>query len=389
MKILVVHNAYQQRGGEDMVVDAEIELLRAHGHEVALFAQHNDAVKTMSRMELALGTVWSRKSAGRVAAEIERFAPDVMHVHNTFPLISPSIYWTASQHNVPIIQTLHNFRLLCPQAIFLRDGKICEDCLGKTPWRAIPRKCYRDSAAQTTVLTGMLTAHRMLGTFQHHVTRYIALNEFARNKYIEGGLPAHRLRIKPNFVESQRIPQWHSRSGGLYVGRLSEEKGIQVLNAAAALVSNAQINVIGTGPFDSEVRQRFGNAAPGFLPLPEILNRMHSARYLVLPSICYDNFPRTLVEAFASGLPVIASRLGALADLVQDGVTGLHFEAGNATDLAEKIRWAETNPAAMERMGRAARQEYEIHFSPNRNHELLIDIYEDAIAECQRSPCIA
>ncbi|TFW09550.1 glycosyltransferase [Oxalobacteraceae bacterium OM1] len=380
MKILVAHNAYQQRGGEDAVVDAEVALLRAHGHAVEVYSQHNDALNGMSKASAAVVTVWSRRSANEAAQVCERFKPDLIHVHNTFPLISPSLYWMAARRNIPLVQTLHNFRLLCPQAIFLREGRICEDCVGRLPWRAVTRKCYRESAAQSAVITGMLATHRALGTYRHRITRYIALNRFARDKYVEGGLPAERFRIKPNFVESVAQPEWSARNGGLYVGRLSEEKGLDVLAKAHRLMGGSDVEVIGSGPLEPLARESFGAAYLGYQPLAQIMQRMLSARFLVLPSICYENSPRTIVEAFACGVPVIASRLGALPDIVSEGVTGLLFRPGDPADLADKLRWAREHPEEMAAMGRAARTEYDNKYTPERNYEQLIDIYEDAIA---------
>lgn len=384
MKILIAHNAYQQRGGEDAVVDAEAALLRRYGHEVEMYRQHNDALNRMPRATAAVTAIWSRRSSIDVDALCRGFAPDLIHVHNTFPLISPSLYWAAARRRVPVVQTLHNFRLLCPQAIFLRDGKVCEDCIGKLPWRAVMRKCYRESAAQSAVITGMLATHRALGTYRERITRYIALNRFAREKYIEGGLPAERFRIKPNFVASSQAPCWDSRRGGLYVGRLSTEKGLDVLAAAARAAPGVAVDAIGSGPLEDLARQSFGSRYLGFLPLHEIMERMARAQFLVLPSICYENSPRAIVEAYACGLPVIASRLGALADMVQDGITGLLFNPGDAADLAAKMEWAASHPQQMARMGRAARAEYEMHYTPERNYEMLIDIYEDAISTAHR-----
>lgn len=390
MKILVAHNAYQQRGGEDAVVEAEVELLRSHGHEVMVYRQHNDALNQMSRAKAAVSAIWSQDSASDVEELCNRFHPDVIHVHNTFPLISPSLYWTADALRVPVVQTLHNFRLLCPQAIFLRDGKICEDCIGKLPWRSVTRKCYRESAMQSAVITTMLATHRAIGTFSTRVTRYIALNHFARNKYIEGGLPSDRFRIKPNFVTSTGLPVWEGRQGGLYVGRLSSEKGLDVLAEAARNGCNgcnggaSHIEVIGSGPMEALARDAFGDRYLGYRPLDEIMARMGRAQYMVLPSICYENSPRTIVEAFSCGLPVIASRLGALADIVCDGATGLLFNPGDPVDLAAKIAWAQAHPEQMIRMGQAARAEYEAQYTPERNYEMLMDIYEDAITTIHR-----
>lgn len=386
MKILVAHNAYQHRGGEDAVVDAELALLRDHGHDVEVYRLHNDALNHMPRAAAALSTVWSQQSARDIEGLCECFSPDLIHVHNTFPLISPSLYWAAAKRAVPVVQTLHNFRLLCPQAIFLREGKICEDCVGKLPWRAVTRKCYHQSALQSAVITGMLAAHRVIGTYHERVTRYIALNKFARAKYIEGGLPAELFRIKPNFVASATLPVYDGRSGGLYVGRLSSEKGLDVLAGAVRLSRAAEIDVIGSGPLEALARKAFGDRYLGFRSLEEIMTRMSVARFLVLPSICYENSPRTIVEAFSCGLPVIASRLGALPDIVRDGVTGLLFNPGDPADLAEKIAWAAAHPGQMTRMGQAARAEYEAEYTPERNYEILMGIYDDAISTLRREP---
>ncbi len=383
MKILIAHNSYQLQGGEDAVVDAEIALLRDHGHEVRVYRRHNDELNNMSRPAAALTTIWSRQSASAIKDVCDDFHPDVIHVHNSFPLISPSLYWIASRKKVPIIQTLHNFRLLCPQAIFLRNEKVCEDCLGKFPWRAVTRKCYRNSTLQSAVITGMLGAHRMLGTYQSKVTRYIALNTFCRDKLVAGGLPEKLFRIKPNFIDSAALPDWHARRGGLFVGRLSSEKGLDVLTAAVSNAGIQDIDVIGSGPMDTLATSTFGEQYLGFLPLDKIIARMRSALFLIVPSICYESFPRTIVEAFACGLPVIASRLGALPDLVQDGVTGLLFNPGDPADLAAKIKWAQSNPEKMLTMGRAARIEYEAKYTPQRNYQTLIDIYDEAITAVQ------
>lgn len=384
MKVLVAHNAYQQRGGEDAVVDAEVELLRAHGHQVEVYKQHNDALNSMPRTSAAVTAVWSGRTASDIDGLCERFRPDVVHAHNTFPLISPSLYWAAAKRRVPVVQTLHNFRLLCPQAIFLRDGKICEDCIGRLPWRAVVRKCYRESAAQSAVITGMLATHRAIGTYRNRVTRYIALNKFARDKYVKGGLPAERFRIKPNFVASPGAPSWEKRQGGLYVGRLSSEKGVDVLAGAVRRFAIPPLDVIGSGPLEGLAREAFGPRYLGYRPLADIMARMGTAQFMVLPSICYENSPRTIVEAFACGLPVIASRLGALADIVSDGETGLLFHPGDPVDLAAKIAWAMAHPAQMTRMGQAARNEYKAKYTPERNHEMLMDIYDDAITTVQR-----
>ncbi|MQY51037.1 glycosyltransferase [Rhodocyclus tenuis] len=380
LRVLLVHNAYQQRGGEDAVVDAEHALLREHGHAVELFQRHNDELLTMPRWQAALNTLWSSESAVLITRTIERFRPEVVHFHNTFPLISPAAYWAVRAAGLPVIQTLHNFRLHCPQAIYLRDGKVCEECKGRVPWRSVVHACYRGSRAQSAVASGMLLLHRARGSYRHAVTRYIALNDFCRETLLAGGLPASRVRIKPNFVDFTPPPADALRSGFLYVGRLSEEKGIAVLCAAWAASRGQELRVAGAGPDAALIGQRTDIRALGALSGADVRREMGRATALVLPSICYDSFPRTLVEAFACGLPVIASRLGPLTQLIDDGVTGLLFEAGNADELAQKLVWASEHPQALAEMGRRARARYEAEFSAERNYAQLMAIYREAIS---------
>ncbi|HEX2530762.1 MAG TPA: glycosyltransferase family 4 protein [Burkholderiaceae bacterium] len=379
MKILITHNAYRLAGGEDAVVAAEVALLREHGHEVALYHRHNDELDNMPRTQAALSAIWSRAASADIQRMCAASRPDVVHVHNTFPLMSPSVLWAAHQSNIPVVQTLHNFRLLCPQAMFLRDGRVCEDCLGKLPWRAVTRKCYRGSALQSAVAVGMLATHRALGTYHRRVTRFIALSAFCRDKFIEGGLPAGRFRIKPNFVASEKLPAWSGRTGGIFVGRLSPEKGLDVLMQAVRHIDNTSIRVVGSGPLEQAVRRVFRGDYLGAQPRERVFDLLHEAQFLVAPSISYETFGLALVEAFACGTPVIASRHGAFAELVEDGRTGLLFTPGNARELAEKIGWAQVHPEAMLEMGRAARREYEVKYTPQRNYQMLIEIYEDAI----------
>ncbi|HET7634034.1 MAG TPA: glycosyltransferase family 4 protein [Burkholderiales bacterium] len=380
-RILIVHNRYQQRGGEDAVVEAEVALLRAHGHAVRLYARSNDEVRTMTRIGVVADTLWSRQTSHDITDRITRFRPDVVHVHNTFPLVSASLYWAASRLGVPVIQTLHNFRLLCPQAMFLRDGHVCEDCLGKIPWRAVTRRCYHDSFAHSAVQVAALGVHRVLHTYDTRIDRYIALTAFCRDKFVAGGLPADKIAIKPNFVDMPPAPATTgTRRGLLFAGRLAPEKGTAVLLQALDLAPELEVDVVGSGPDEQRLRQHPRVRMLGWLAPQALYDRMQHAACLVMPSIWYENFPRTLVEAFASGLPVIGSRLGALAEIIDDGHTGLLFETGSAAALAEKMRWALANPQLVSRMGENARAEYDARFTPERNYEQLAAIYGDVIA---------
>lgn len=389
MKILIAHNAYQHRGGEDAVMEAEAALLTNYGHEVHVYSRHNDEIKTMPGVLAAASTVWSSRTVREIDQICKHFSPDVIHAHNSFPLISSSLYWAASHRKIPVVQTLHNFRLICPQAMLLRDGKICEDCVGKTPWRAVVRKCYRNSLAQSAVAVCTTGVHRAIGTYRHKVTRYIALNRFSKDKFIAGGLPAERISIKPNFVARRPAPSdGEARQGGIFVGRLAPEKGLDTLIDAVNRLGQAPLKIAGTGPMEPRIRQLFGNAYLGYLSALEITALLHEAQYLIAPSTCYETFGMVVIEAFSCGTPVIASRHGGLGELVKDGITGLLFEPSNPADLAAKIAWAQAHPHAMRRMGLAARAEYEKKYTPERNYRMLINIYEDAIA-AQEKFCYA
>ncbi len=380
-RVLIVHNTYQQRGGEDSVVEAECALLREAGHEVELYQRNNADVASRGQLQLAVDTVWSRRTTTEIGQLIERFAPDVIHVHNTLALISPSVYWAAARAGVPVVQTLHNFRLMCPQGMLLREEAVCEDCVGKLPWRAVAHRCYRGSTGASAVIAATITVHRALGTFQNKVTRFIALNEFCRDKFVASGLPANRIRIKPNFIDMPAAitSANQARVGGLFVGRLTAEKGVRVLLDALRQCESVTMTVVGTGELEGEVSAVGAANWLGFKPLDEILRLMHAASYLVLPSIWFENFPRTIVEAYACSLPVIASRLGALPEIVLDGETGLLFDPNSAGDLAQKLQWAATHPDEMLAMGRNARARYERLYTPRANYNLLSGIYAESI----------
>lgn len=379
-RVLVVHNAYQHRGGEDSVVEAEIGLLRSRGHEVETYFRSNDDVADMTSLTLARHTLWSPRTSQDLAELIRCFQPDVIHAHNTFPLISPSLYWTAERSGVPVVQTLHNFRLMCLNGLFLREGKVCEDCMGQLPWRGVARACYRGSRAASAALGGMLTLHRGLGTFQNKVACYIVLNEFCRDKFIEGGLAAERVVVKPNFVDFA-APYPTPRSGLLFVGRLSVEKGVATLAEAMALLPDAQLRVAGDGPEAGLLDSVVGVVRLGSLQSETVRQEMSRTTALVVPSIWYETFGLVVIEAFACSTPVIASGIGALAELVRDGETGLLFDPGNPRDLADKMAWALAHPVQMAAMGRNAYVQYETEFSAKVNYQRLIDIYAGVLVE--------
>jgi glycosyltransferase involved in cell wall biosynthesis len=391
VKILVGHNAYQQRGGEDAVVGAEVGLLEAYGHAVVRYERHNDELQgrgVLSGIGMGIETVWSSRSFREVKELIEKEGPDVAHFHNTFPLISPSAYYACAQAGVPVVQTLHNYRLWCPAAKFLREGKVCEACLGRNvAWPGVVHGCYRGSRAATAAAAAMLAVHRGMGSWQTKVDVYIALSEFSRRKFIEGGLPAERIVVKPNFVAGDLAPGTQPGNYVLFVGRLSEEKGPQLLLSAwRGMHAKIPLRIAGDGPLLEKLSREIEDSSLAHIELTgrrtpdEVRALMHGARFLVFPSVWYEGFPMTIAEAFAGGLPVVASQLGSMAEIVQHGVTGLHFEPGAATDLAAKVEWAWDHPEELARMGRAARAEYEAKYQPSTNYDMLVDIYRRAMA---------
>jgi glycosyltransferase involved in cell wall biosynthesis len=254
------------------------------------------------------------------------------------------------------------------------------------PWRAVAHKCYRASALQSALLAGMLSTHRMLGTYRRKVTRYIAPTRFSREKFILGGLPAEQLHIKPNFVASAIAPDWTARAGGIFVGRLYAEKGLEVLMEAVGIANSGSISIVGDGPLRDRVRRFFRDDYLGVKSSSQVMELLGAAQFLVAPSTCYEVFGLVAIEAFACGTPVIATRHGGLGELVEDGVTGLLVDPGDAAGLALKIRWAHAHPAEMLKMGRAARAVYESRYTPERNYRMLIDIYEEAIAAARGMP---
>lgn len=386
MRILLLHNRYQIAGGEDVVVQTEKALLEANGHCVALVETNNDnIVSPLEKAKAAANVIYSHSSKQSVRAEVARFLPDLVHVHNFFPLLSPSLYYACREAGVPVVQTLHNYRLLCPDVYFFREGKVCEDCLGKFfPWPSVVHSCYRGSIAGTAVVAMMLSVHRALQTWTKMVDIYIALTDFARQKFIQGGLPAEKIVLKPNFVYPE--PSQGEGQGGyaLFVGRLSPEKGLETLLTAWEKIGGRMpLKIVGDGPLADRVasatQSLTGVEWLGRQPKDQVLALMKQAQVLVFPSVWYEGFPVVIVEAYAVGLPVIASDLGSTSSLIDHGRTGLHFRPGDREDLVSQLEWVLTHPAELAQMRRQARAEFESKYTAQRNHQMLMDIYERAL----------
>lgn len=385
MRILLVHNRYLFRGGEDAVFKSEVELLKDHGHEVIEYVRDNRQVAKMFSLKVGLRTIWSAEDYRNIRRTIREKAPDITHIHNSFPLISPSAYYAAKKEGIPVVQTLHNYRLLCLNANFFLRGEICERCIGKKFfWPGIINGCYKGSRLTSLCVAAMLTFHRIINTYQTKVDGYIALSEFARDKFLTDNLPPHKFHIKPNFAETD--PGYRKSEGKylVYIGRLSQEKGVDILLEAWSKTNGGlTLRVFGAGPLESEVKSALkkltGVEWMGQRPLEEIYSHLGGAQALIMPSIWFEAMPRILVECFAVGTPIIASDIGSLAGLVEDGKTGLLFAPGSADELAEKIEWCANHPQEMEEFGKKARQEFEIKYSPDVNYKLLMNIYHQSI----------
>lgn len=382
MRALIVHNHYRFAGGEDRVFAAESALLEEHGHAVVRYEERNSRIT--GAVAAGLNGIWNRESCRKLEALIEQHRPTVVHFHNTFPLISPAGYYAARRHAVPVVQTLHNFRLLCPGATFFREGYVCEDCTRHAfPAPAIAHGCYRGSRAASAAVAAILTVHRASGTWRRMVDLFIAPSQFVRQKFIENGFPAERIAVKSNPLLSDPGAGPGGGDYALFVGRLSEEKGIRTLAAAWQKLADVSLFVAGDGPL-ADIDWPPGVTALGARPHEEVLRLMQSARFLVFPSVCYEGQPMAILESLACGLPVIGSGHGSIAELIEHGRTGLLFRPGDAEDLVRQVRWAVAHPQELRAMRAAARREYESKFTPEQNYRALITAYEMAVENARR-----
>lgn len=380
----LIHNYYQQAGGEDNSFAREAALLESHGHTVVRYSCHNDDLHGQSGVRMAVNSIWNRTRYRELRSLFRERRVEVAHFHNTFPILSPASYYAAQAEGVAVVQTLHNYRLMCLNAFFFREGRVCEDCLGRTiPWPGVMRSCYRGNRGASAVAATTLTVHRLLATYQNKIDVYIALNEFGRRKYIEAGLPADRIMLKPSFLDPDPGPGSGHGGYALFVGRLEPSKGINVLLDAMRRLGEAgpRLKIVGKGPMEAEVE-----AAVRDLPrvewtkrVDDILGLMGEALVTVVPSIWYEGAPGVINESFAKGTPALTSRIGGLTAMNEEGRTGRFFEPGDAADLAEKLRWFAEHPAEVDAMRRDARAEFQSKYLPDQNYQALMEVYAAAL----------
>ena len=389
--VLQVHNFYEHPGGEDQVLRAERALLQQHGHRVEAFEARHEDLRSVGKLALARKAIWNRDTYDRVRALLRSTRADVVHVHNTVPLISPSVYDAARAEGAAVVQTLHNYRLLCPSGDFLRDGRVCRDCFGRTiAWPSVLHACYRGDRAASTVLTAMLAVQRARGTFERRVDAFVVMTEFARRLFVDAGLPEDRVVVKPHFVDPDPGPGDGRGGYALFVGRLAPEKGIDVLLRAWARVGRTlPLKILGDGPLGPLVAEAAARM-PGVEWLghgdrARVLAAMGDATVVIAPSIWYETFGLVVIEAFSRGTPVVVSSIGAIAELVEHGRTGRQARPGDADDLADQVEALASDPAALAAMRGAARAEYAATYTGPANYTRLLDVYRRALARQGRT----
>jgi glycosyltransferase involved in cell wall biosynthesis len=390
MKILLVHNKYAYYGGEDSVFLSEAELLGQHGNCVELLVFDNKKIKTFKdKLLLGINILYNFKSARLLKDKILDFHPDVIHIHNFFPQASPSLLFVAKRFKIPVILTLHNYRLICPSATLFFNHEIYENSLRSVfPWDAIWKGVYRHSRLQTAAVVMMTAFHNIIGTWKNKVDRYITFTPFSLEKFKSSPLKVRESQwvLKPNFAPNPGKGNKDRKDFFLFIGRLVEEKGLNVLLKAAKLY-DFKLYIIGDGTLRKKV-ERLAKINSnihylGFMNRDKIIDILKRSRALIFPSVLYEGLPVTIIEAFSTGTPVIASNFGAMAEVVNNKINGLLFEPGNEYDLALKIEEMQRYPSS--HYYENARQTYMQHYTPESNYQMLMKIYKEVIQEKMQS----
>ena len=393
MRVLLTHNFYGSGApsGENQVFEIERDLLQSRGHEVAEFTRHSDQIRgqgAWGAIKGAAATPWNPWSARAIRQAVERFRPDVVHVHNTFPLISPSVFHALAGTGVARVLTLHNYRLFCPAAIPMRAGKVCTDCLDqRSVLPALQHGCYRNSRLATVPLALNVALHRAAGTWAHQVDAFITLSDFQRQRLVDAGLPASRVHVKPNFYPGNPVvvPWAQRKPYVVFAGRLTAEKGVATLMRAWHLWGQdaPELRVLGDGELRGELAQTATGLPVRFMGQVSAnvaQEQISEASLLVLPSEWFEGFPMVVREAFAFGTPVAVSDLGPLPSIVQHGESGVVFEAANPTALLQELRRVWSTPGLLAALGNGARSAFEAHYTEESNYQMMMMIYQKAIA---------
>ncbi|MCE3015545.1 MAG: glycosyltransferase [Pirellula sp.] len=385
MRILYCHNYYRHRGGEDISFETDVEMLRGAGHSVITYTKSN-AELTGNQIQIAARTIWNRETGRDISKLIDEVSPDVLHCNNLFPQISVSIYKAAKQRGIPIVQALRNYRAFCANSFLFRDDKVCLSCLKSVAaWHGILHRCYRGSIAASAVVAGMQFTHRLLRIQKRYVDAYFTPTEFSRQIHIEGGFEPDKVFVRSNFLLPDLGLSTQPGRYALFVGRLSREKGVEtVIRAWKERPIDLPLRIVGEGPEEESLRKLAEGIGPieflGSLSIDKVQEQIAGAKLLIMPSLWYETFGRTVAEAFSRGVPVVASRLGAMVELVHNGENGFLFETGNSDSLADATaRVVGLDHVAETQMRNSARSAFEKRFNAKVSYQQLMAIYEHAI----------
>jgi glycosyltransferase involved in cell wall biosynthesis len=391
LKILLAHTFFQQFGGQDSVALSEHEALQRHGHEVIFYSRKNDEIKDFGisqKIRFVKETVYSGRTERDLRSLVSANRPDIAYVHNIYPLISPSIYHVLYAMNIPVVQCIHDFRPLCSNGLFYTENQCCQRCKGGNYLHGFARRCYRDSYFLSGLYAFTLGVNRF-AKMMDKISAFICLNEFYRVQFLEAGVPTEKLFVRPNSIDPPATTPDDtptSRDYAVYFGRLSPEKGLNTLVRAFEQAAPARLKIAGTGPMESELKQyirekKLANIEMvGFVSGPEKSSLLNKALFAVIPSEWYENFPVVALEFYAAGKPIIASRIGGLPSIISEGETGLLFSAGDANEIANKVRYMFSHPLEVDRMGRRARQRVETRYSSEQSYHDLMSIFQKVLA---------
>lgn len=390
MRVLLVHNFYRTAApsGEDIAYNNDKRMLQSGGVELDTYEKFNDDLVTLNhvaKLKLGISNSWSKESFREISAKLRAYKPDIVHFHNTFPQITPSGYAACKELNIPVIQTLHNFRLLCANALLLREGKVCELCISGSMISALRYRCYRNSLAATASQVICLKRNRYNGSYANNVALYITLTKFAEKKFLEAGFPAEKIITRPNFLPIPPAPKSNKENYAIFVGRITEEKGVYTLLRAWRKISNLELRVVGDGELlpeskkyadDNNINVKF----MGYLSRDKVISAIQDAKFMILPSECYEGFPISLLEAYACGTPLIVSNIGGQSEIIRDGITGRLFSVGDSDDLAEKCMELFRNKDLLNKLRKNARAEFDRKYTQESVLDQTLNIYNSVLS---------
>lgn len=380
MKILIIHNPYLEKGGEDEVVNAEIRLLKGYGHEVIFYEKSNAFIERLPFFKKLFFVLFELRFSKVIYKEIKaivaREKPDIAHIHNIFFCITPSVYLALKEENVPIVQTLHNYRFICGRGTFFKNGAICEKCRDKRFFNSVIGRCWRNSFVLSFLLARIFYEEK---NFLKYIDSFIVLSNFSKLKFIEFGLEERKLHLKGNFLEIENKENRLDQDYALFIGRIVDYKGIETLIKAFKLNPLLKLKIIGDGPLKKDMRGFTVSLDNiqwlGKLEKDDVFEAIKGSSFLIFPSECYENMPLAIMESFAFSKPVIASNLGAIKELVIDGVNGMLFQGGDASDLSAKASYLLSHNKERIEMGKNANKIYQERFNKEKNYQDLMGIY--------------